>query len=411
MSSDRQPRLRSFPVLTRPWACAPLFLLVACATGACVALPSVSPALPSASARQPGVTPVSTLPSISKLLHAGAISALAWSPNGKTIASTAGGLRSKDVRIVITPLSGPTITLTGETQPVSSLAWSPDGHLLASSSLDGTVRLWNEAGQTTDVLDPGSPRTGRFSWGTTQPLLSVAWSPDGRFLAAGGVDFGTAPQSGPSTVISGIVRIWRRDGALMRTLTTSRTGGKFLNVAWSPNGSLLVAGAVDYGLWRADGSLVARFSPGASPVSGFAWSPDGRQLAFGDENGNLSTFDTLGKSSGEISGLQPIFNLGFSPDGKALVVSGERLELRKLTDLARPQILLSRLLGAPPVWSDDGFLAAAADPVIWNDQGQPVEALGGCPDIQTLAWSPDGALLAGGSETGWMCVWRVHQHA
>ncbi|HEX7951088.1 MAG TPA: hypothetical protein VF494_12115 [Candidatus Limnocylindrales bacterium] len=354
------------------------------------------------------MTPLPAVPVLSQAIHAGGITALVWAPDGRTVASAAGGLRSNDLQIVVSPVSGSAIKLTGHTQPVASLAWSPDGELLASSSLDGTVRLWNTAGQEVDILDPGAPKTTRLPWGTTQPLLSVAWSPDGRLVAAGGVDFGTTPQSGPDTVYPGVVRIWRRDGKLVKTLGTARTGGKFLNVAWSPDGSLLVAGAVDYGIWRADGSLVSRFSPGASPVSGFAWSPDGRLLAFGDENGNLSTYNTLGESSDGVSEMQPIFHLAFSPDGATLAVAGERLELRKLTDLGRPQILLGRLRGAPPVWSADGLLTAAADPIVWNHQGQALAALAGCPDIQALAWSPDGSMVAGGSEAGQLCVWTVH---
>jgi len=68
--------------------------------------------------------------------------------------------------------------LQGHTGDVHSVAWSPDGKTLASGSNDKTVKLWKAA-------------TGKLLaslQGPTGDVHSVAWSPDGKTLASGSSD-------------------------------------------------------------------------------------------------------------------------------------------------------------------------------------------------------------------------------
>src|SRR5712691_11765849 len=69
-------------------------------------------------------------------------------------------------------------TLRGHEKIISRIAWSPDGRILASPSEDGTIRLWNI--QTGELL---RTLTGHTGW-----VVSVAWSPDGKVLASGSFD-------------------------------------------------------------------------------------------------------------------------------------------------------------------------------------------------------------------------------
>jgi WD40 repeat protein len=65
--------------------------------------------------------------------------------------------------------------LTGHTGPVDSVAWSPDGKELASGSDDKTIMVW----------DVASGKLQATLTGHTGSVYSVAWSPDGEQLASG----------------------------------------------------------------------------------------------------------------------------------------------------------------------------------------------------------------------------------
>ncbi|MFF3326227.1 caspase family protein [Streptomyces sp. NPDC002889] len=105
----------------------------------------------------------------------GTVWSMAFSPNGKMLASGGKVVRLWDVA-TRKQLGNP---LTDHGVVVWSVAFSPNGKLLASSSDDKTVRLWDVA--TRKQL--GNPLTGH-----TGSVLSLAFSPDGKMLASGSVD-------------------------------------------------------------------------------------------------------------------------------------------------------------------------------------------------------------------------------
>ena len=69
----------------------------------------------------------------------------------------------------------------GHSDAVNSVAFSPDGKLLASGSKDKRIGLW-------DISDPSKPRLIKRLKGYSIVILSVAFSPDGKLLASGGSD-------------------------------------------------------------------------------------------------------------------------------------------------------------------------------------------------------------------------------
>ena len=116
--------------------------------------------------------------------HAAAVYQVAFSPDGRTLASgdSGGGVRLQAV-------GGPHRTdLTGHRSSVWPFAWRPDGGQLATSSNDGTVRLW----------DPGSGQCQRVLRGHGRRISSVRFSADGGEPPADADNFEIGGRSGRS---------------------------------------------------------------------------------------------------------------------------------------------------------------------------------------------------------------------
>jgi WD40 repeat protein len=104
------------------------------------------------------------------------IASLAYSPDGRQLAAADVYERSVRIRDIWT--GGEVRRIDGGSLPIQSVAYSPDGRLLATVSGDGFATLWGAAdGREVRRLD-----------GRAQYLRRVAFSPDGRTLAATGDD-------------------------------------------------------------------------------------------------------------------------------------------------------------------------------------------------------------------------------
>jgi WD40 repeat protein len=275
---------------------------------------------------------------------------------------------------------------------------SPDGAQLASSSEDGTVRLFDAktgglraeiqvAGKVFDVVF--SRDGSRFATGstynlvklwdarTTEPLetfqdnrmwvTSVAFSPDGRFLAS--------CDSQAGVVVRDLTR------GTTRRLTVS--GAR--RVAWRPDGRALVVVAGDHFLlfdasaWQQlpdGGSTAAPVSSMSTVVGRFAvvdvaWNRSGGELAFGETD--LRVTDLRGGSVRVLSPRHPSV-LAFSLDGKRLAVGGRdgAIEIR-----------------------DGGLEKISA------------RFVPGAGTVTSLLWSRDGSRLFAGDEHGGISVWSV----
>ena len=189
----------------------------------------------------------------------GPIYGLAWSPDGKTLATGSWGRTA----ILWNAETGkPLMTLSGHNGKIYDVAWSPDGKTLATCTDDNLVILW----------DVGSGHARSNLMGHSTRVVDVAWSPDGKTLASGSdgltLLWDLASEK-PRATLSGSLPRWSPDGNNLATVNGNTAilwdpyaatgrGPKLTGhadrircLAWSPDGKILATGSGDAGgFWR-----------------------------------------------------------------------------------------------------------------------------------------------------------------
>jgi len=147
--------------------------------------------------------------------HNGEVQSVAWSPDGKRLAT---GSEDKTAKVWDAETGKELLTLSGHTGSIASVAWSPDGRHIATRSEDSTAKVW-DAATDKEVLTLSSSGDGCYGVG------SVAWSPDSKRLATG---------------CDGVT-MW--DAETGKKLATLRTEcNEIISVAWSRDGKRLASG-------------------------------------------------------------------------------------------------------------------------------------------------------------------------
>jgi WD40 repeat protein len=297
------------------------------------------------------------------------------------------------------------------------MAFSPDGQILASMDpYQSTVRIWDvKTGEQIGQFGPDPSNRGR-GYGPGPSLL--AFSPGGDLLAAFGRD--------PS------VRLW--DVRARRLLHTVKgTARVFTTVAFSPDGRRLAAGGVRQGTAKDEGTIhiidpVKGEVLANLPSDGFllAFTPDGKTLLSADyppsQDGKMTSrlWDVeTGRKRSERTFLTEKHYIGeLSPDGKLFAIpfkggTGIRL-LDPLTgeEVRRMEGKTSRAIQI--AFSGDGrFLTASCDDGIvrvWESAtGKTVHRFrGSSTGIHRVALSQKGDLLALVGRADWAVhVWDL----
>jgi WD40 repeat protein len=238
---------------------------------------------------------------------------------------------------------------------VDALAFSPDGRTLAAGSWDGTVQLL-------DLADAAHPMMASklLPTGPDEPpenVRSVAFAPDGRTLAV------ASDQT---------VRLWDLTAASQPKLLGNPLmhDNEVTAAAYSPDGRSLATASTDntVRMWDvADRLAPVSLGPGLlhdAEVEDLAFSPDGRLLATSAFDGTARLWDVADRTrpqqlGGPLSTAGPSSTLAFDPDGQHLATGGSTtLRLWELTDL--------RALLAHPVASACGLVKRGLTRLEWN---------------------------------------------
>jgi WD40 repeat protein/DNA-binding SARP family transcriptional activator/energy-coupling factor transporter ATP-binding protein EcfA2 len=253
-----------------------------------------------------------------------AINALAFSRDGRTLASA-----NDDGTVSLWDTRAATLseTLTGHTGPVAAASFSPDGRTLYTAAYDGSVIAWDIAGAR------GLVRPFRFSPLRSDGSTGSAVSPDGSLLAVS-----PAPD-----------RVVLRSAHTRRPVGSPLEGpvGHVTAIAFSPDGKLLAAaGYRNAALWDvATRKLLRVVSVGSYGATSVAFSPDGLTLAIGRNDSVDGLYDVrTGRQTARLDGDYYTTDLAFSRDGKLLAVASAGGTVT-IWDVAA-QSILSALNGA-----------------------------------------------------------------
>lgn len=280
--------------------------------------------------------------------------------------------------------------------PVRGIAWSPDGKLLATctghwgTGQQGEVNIWDANSMKELFKLTGHPSS----------VTGVAFSPDGSRLASVGMV--------PDKPAYGGAIIWNVETG-DEVLSIPRGDG--LSVAFSPDGKLLAIGRRDGHVWLCDsltGDLVHDLTGHPTGTFGVAFSPDGKTVASSGHDGtariwNVAAGDLL--LTVEIPGSAR--SVAYSPDGRFLTV-GSYGGVIKVWDLATNREVATRETragGGKIAYSPDGRQIAVttqeAGVRIWDaatgTERRSFHGHLGAPIC--VAFSPDGRRLASGG--GW----------
>lgn len=360
----------------------------------------------------------------------GPAAAMVVSPDGKRLAVTA--TVQERPGVLIRELDGgkTVATLLGHTAAVSAMAFSRDGSTLASTGGDNTVRVWNLAdGKFPEVQRltlPAAVTSVALNDNGTQVLTVSADNVIRAWSVAEGSEVRAFPGHGGAvsslhvagrTLISGsadgTVRLWNLEtGADVRTLNhaaavtavTADDGGK---VIASAGADKLVK------LWNAaDGAPIAALAGHEAAAVALRFNAEGTRLASA-VGGSLWLWDVSGKRRLESFALPQVELRGIGHADGRLVAGGADGWVRLIT----PHVLLlidAHAGGATcAAFTPDGaaLVSGGADQTlrVWNAaDGQPLAQLTGLTDVPTaLVLTPDGRQAIAGSADRLVRVWPL----
>jgi WD40 repeat protein len=206
---------------------------------------------------------------------------IVFTPDDRSVATA---YPDKTIRLWDAATGEPLRQIGRHHERVNLFAFSPDGKVLAVTYADRAVRLWDSV---------TGKELGRLHCPDGM-ALSLTFSPDGKILAAG---LAALRENGEFAVEGTLLRLWEvATGKLIKQVHGD--WHSTCSVAFSPDGKTLAAGTrLDtVHLWEvASGLERGRFTGHQSSVETLAFAPDGQLLASGSGDGTALIWDVTGR--------------------------------------------------------------------------------------------------------------------
>jgi WD40 repeat protein len=330
--------------------------------------------------------------------HTDQVSAIAFSANGKILAS---GSSDKTIRLWSMLSQKEMVELKGHAEGVKSVAFTPDGKALASGGNNNAVCLW-------DLMNHQLLSTLK---GHNSTVNAVAFSPDGKTLVSSSNDY--------------TVRLWDTL-RYIQIAELKEHAGSVQTIAFSPDGKTLASGSFDNRvcLWEINTQLLLAEMYTATSIWSIAFSLDGKTLAVGTSNSTIQFWNLINqKPPNQIRGHKAkILSVAFSPDGK---IFASRSYDRTVYFWDRSTLSpLSTLKVDSPVNSivfslDSNFLFLASGdknlPIdhssiqVWDIKNQKFlqEIKTHTKNVSSITYSPDEKVIASLSEDEIIRLWDI----
>ena len=273
---------------------------------------------------------------------------------------------------------------SGHVDDVTAVAWSPDGKRIAAGSDDGVWVLDAVTGEELFSLECG------------RGVGLVAWSPDGSRIA---------------TASDGDVRVW--DAVTGENVLSLKHDHRVESVAWSPDGSRIVTSSTfdDIRVWDSvTGKELLSLGCGRGARS-VAWSPDGSRIVTSSTFDDIRVWDAATEANvASFEHDHRIRSVALSPDDRCIVASSVGGVWVWDAVTGKELLSLERGHGVGSVaWSPDSRCIVTSSTFdvlrVWDAvTGKELLSLERGRGVKSVAWSPDGKRIATGSDDG-VRVW------